>query len=131
MGLKDLYIASTDKSPEISMNIDGMIRIGGRGLAINKTEITDNVLDWIDNYVKAPAEITYVKFYFEYLNSFTTTTVVAALKKLSQVMLKSCKLKIIWYYEDDDEDIVERGEYIAAALQMPIEFVATHKGEDD
>jgi hypothetical protein len=127
MALKDLHIASTDKSPDIFLHADGMLRIKGRGLAINRTELTDKVLDWIDTYLENPAEITYVIFAFEYLNSFSTTIFVMILKRLSQVLLKSKKLKISWYYEEDDEDIVERGEYISSALHIPIDFIVSKR----
>lgn len=127
MALKELHILPTDKSPEVFMNPNGVLKIHGRGLAINRTDITDRIMQWIDNYLEDPAEVTYVNIAFEYLNSFTTSIVVAVLKKLSNVLLKSRKLKIIWIYEEDDEDILERGEYIAAALHMPIEFISSGK----
>jgi len=55
---------------------------------------------------------TIVIIAFEYLNRFSTTILVSILRKLSQVILQSEKPVIQWYYEEDDEDIVERGEYV-------------------
>ena len=130
MVLKDLHIPPTDKSPEVILDPKGILRIQGRGLALNSTDVTDRTLKWIEHYLENPADVTYVYFAFEYLNSFSTSVIVSALKKLSAVMLKSKKLKIIWLYEEDDDDIMERGEYIAAALHMPIEFIATGKDQD-
>ena len=37
---------------------------------------------------------------------------------------KMKKAVIRWYYEEDDEDILERGEYISAAFNIPVEFIA-------
>jgi len=31
-----------------------------------------------------------------------------------------------WYYEEDDEDILERGEYISSTLNIPITFIKTN-----
>jgi len=121
------HILPTDKSPEVYLDPVGTIKVKGRGLVVNRTESSDIILDWLDKYLVAPAEVTYVTIEFEYLNSFSTATLVTMLKKLSHVLLQSRKLKIIWYYEEDDEDIMERGEYIAAALNMPIEFIVTHR----
>jgi hypothetical protein len=127
MAVEGTHILPTDKSPEVFLNPDGTIKIHGRGLVVNRTGASDVIIDWIDKYLDDPAEVTYVTIEFEYLNSFSTTTLVTMLKKLSRVLLKSRKIKIIWYYEEDDEDIMERGEYIAAALNMPIEFIVKHK----
>jgi hypothetical protein len=80
-------------------------------------------MNWIDEYLSNPAEITYVNIAFEYLNSFSTTILVSILRKLSQVILQSKKLVIQWYYEEDDEDILERGEYISSTFDIPIKFI--------
>jgi hypothetical protein len=102
-----------------------MIKIIGRGLIGNKSEVTEQIGIWIDEYVTKPAEITYVIISFEYLNSFCTTILVSMLRKLSQVLLQSGKLVIQWYYEEDDEDILERGEYISSSFDIPITFIPT------
>jgi hypothetical protein len=71
-----------------------MIKIRGRGLFQNKTEVIEQIMNWIDEYLRIPTEITYVIISFEYLNSFSTTILVSILRKLSQVILQSGKLVI-------------------------------------
>jgi SiaC family regulatory phosphoprotein len=123
--LGELHILPTDNTPEFLFSPDGMIKIRGRGLFQNKTETIEQIMNWIDEYLSNPAEITYVIIAFEYLNSFSTTILVSILRKLSQVILQSEKLVVQWYYEEDDEDIVERGEYISSAFNIPITFILT------
>ena len=122
-----VHILPTEKSPEVYLNPEGTIHMKGRGAIVNRAEFPDQVFEWIDLYVNNPAEVTYVIIDFEYLNSYSTTTLFSVLKKISRVMLKSKKLIIKWYYEEDDEDILERGEYIAASLSIPLEFIVKHK----
>jgi hypothetical protein len=128
--MKELHILPSEKTPEIYLNPDGTFRIEGRGLSVNRTHITDQILEWLDLYLENPAEVTYVSITFEYLNSHSTSTLFTMLKKISQVLLQSKKLVIKWFYEEDDEDILERGEYIASVLNIPIEFLVTHKNHD-
>jgi hypothetical protein len=40
---------------------------------------------------------------------------VSILRKLSQVNQQRKKFTIRWYFEDGDDDILERGEYISSA----------------
>lgn len=122
----EIHILPTDNTPEFLFSTDGMLKIRGRGLYGNKTKETEQIVNWIDEYLLNPAEITYVTIAFEYLNSFSTTVLVTILRKLLQVILKSGKLVIQWYYEEDDEDILERGEYISSTFNIPIEFILTH-----
>lgn len=112
------------------MDPEGRIRINGRGLVVNKTDVPDMINDWLDTYIMDPAEITYVTIAFEYLNSFSTSYLLTYLKKISQVLIQSKKLKVQWFYEEDDEDMFERGEYIALSLNIPIEFIITNKLSD-
>ena len=126
MATGEIHILPTDNTPEFLFRPDGMIKIIGRGLIGNKSEVTEQIGIWIDEYVTKPAEITYVIIAFEYLNSFCTTILVSMLRKLSQVLLHSGKLVVQWYYEEDDEDILERGEYISSTLNIPIEFIMTN-----
>jgi hypothetical protein len=127
MVLEKIHILPTDKTPEILLSPDGILKFKGRGLAVNNNEVPAHVLTWIDNYVKRPAEITYVVIAFEYLNSFSTTILVSILKKLSLINRCSAKLVIQWYYEEDDDDILDRGEYILTSINLPIEFIKTRK----
>jgi hypothetical protein len=129
--MKEVHILPSEKTPEIYLSPEGTIRIQGRGLSVNRTHITDQILEWLDLYLENPAEVTYVSITFEYLNSHSTSTLFTMLKKITQVMLQSKKLVIKWFYEEDDEDILERGEYIASALNIPIEFLVTHKDQDN
>lgn len=126
MKIGDLHILPTDNTPEFLFSPDGMLKIRGRGLFQNKNEVIEQIMDWINEYLFNPAEITYVILEFEYLNSFNTTILVSFLRKLSQVILQSEKLVVQWYYEEDDEDILERGEYISSTLNIPITFIKTN-----
>ncbi len=123
----EVHILPSDKTPEVILNPEGTIRIQGRGLSVHRSEVNDMIIGWIDSYLKEPAEITYVHIAFEYLNSYSTKTLYEMLKRLTQLLIQSRKLIIRWYYEEDDEDILERGEYISSALNIPIEFVVSHK----
>ena len=127
MILDSVHILPTDKTPEVYLNPEGTIKIKGRGLTINRTELPEVIMDWIGKYLLEPADITYVIIAYEYLNSFNTSSLVTILKKISEVLFQSRKLVIKWFYEDDDDDILERGEYIAAALQIPFEFVPSFR----
>jgi hypothetical protein len=122
----NLHILPTGNMPEFLLVPEGIIKIKGRGLVVYNTEVNDQVMSWIDDYKRNPAEITYVIIALEYLNSFTTNILVSILKSLSQVVLQSGKLIIHWYYEEDDEDMLERGEYISSTFNIPIKFIISN-----
>lgn len=116
------HILPTDNSPEVFLNPEGIIKVKGRGMVVNKTSVPEQINEWLDGYLHNPAETTYVIVAFEYLNSYSTTILASVLKKVSQVIQHNNKFVIRWYYEEDDEDIFDRGEYISESLNLPIEL---------
>ena len=123
MGISKLHILPTDNTPEVLLNPEGFIKIKGRGMVANKTSVPEEIINWLDAYLINPAETTDVIIAFEYLNSYSTTILATTLKKISQVTQQNKKFVIHWYYEEEDYDILERGEYISETYDIPIEFI--------
>jgi hypothetical protein len=104
---------------------EGSIKLKGRGMVLSNNENFGKVTEWIDSYLTDPAETTYVTFCLEYLNSYCTAKLVTILQKISEVIGQNKKLVVYWYYEEDDNDILERGEYISETLKIGMEFIET------
>jgi hypothetical protein len=115
----------TKDTPGFFLNPDGMLKINGRGLYQNETEEIKQVMNWIDEYLSNPAETTCLIIAFEYLNSFSTTIIVSLLRKLTTALLQPNKLVIHWYYEEDDEAMIEQGECISSTFNIPMDFRCT------
>lgn len=122
----EIHILPSDSTPEFLFSSDGRFKIRGRGLYKTETSAVGELINWIDEYLGDPAEITYVVIALEYLNSYSTTILVSILRRLNMVLLQSKKLVIQWYYEEDDEDLLERGEYISMTFDIPVTFIPTN-----
>lgn len=105
------------------MNPEGIIRIRGRSIHENVAEYFAPVEEWITEYIESPAEVTCVDMNLEYFNSASAKVFIHLLQKITYVALKHKKFVFNWYYEDGDEDILERGEYFASVLDVPFNFV--------
>jgi hypothetical protein len=123
--MEEVHILATNKNPEVLLNPEGIIKIKGRAIDESRTKFSEQVMTWIDSYILNPAQSTEVTIALEYLNSFNAIILASFLKKLSQLNQQSRKLVIRWYIEEDDEDLLERGEYISSTLNIPIEFIMT------
>jgi hypothetical protein len=123
MPTESIHILPTGNTPEIILDPKGIVKIKGRGLFAHKTRLPEKVLSWLESYLEDPAETTEIIIAFEYLNSFSTRILTSILQKIATVLFMGRKYEIHWYYEADDEDILERGEYIASTLDIPIRFI--------
>ena len=123
---REIHILPTNQTPEFIFNSEGLIKIRGRGLYCDRPELSDQIKNWIEGYINNPAKVTHVTFAFEYLNSLSTSVLIFILRKLSRIILQSKKLVVQWYYEPDDENILDRGKYISLCCDIPIEFILTN-----
>jgi hypothetical protein len=116
-------ILSTIGSPEVILNPHGVITIRGRSINGNINTLNSEIEEWIDKYISNPAEITYIDFYLEYFNKANSRVFISILKKLETLNLLGKKFSINWYYEEGDEDILEKGEYLSSELNIPFNFI--------
>lgn len=121
--MDELFIKPSRNSPEISLSPSGTLRMKGRSIHENVYEFFSCVMDWVDAYINEPAETTFVDIQLEYFNSASAKYIVMILQKLKQVHLKDKKYYVNWFYEEGDEDILERGEYFESVLDMDFNFV--------
>lgn len=121
--MEELRISPTKNTPEIILNPEGIIRIRGRSIHENVAEYFTPVDEWITVYIQSPAEVTCVDMNLEYFNSASAKVFIQLLQKITYVALKHKKFIFNWYFEDGDEDILERGEYFASVLDVPFNYI--------
>ena len=121
--MEELKFAPTKNTPEIVLLPEGKIRIRGRSIHENAADFFAPVEEWISGYILSPANVTSVDMSLDYFNSASAKIFISLLQKITYVTLKHKKFVINWYYEEGDEDILERGEYFASILDVPVNFI--------
>lgn len=123
--MEELRIPPTRNSPEVILTPEGFIRIKGRSIHENVVDFYEPVESWITEYIKNPADITCVDINLEYFNSASAKTIIHLLQIVTYVQLKNKKFLFNWFYEEGDEDVLERGQYFASVLDVPFNFIRT------
>ncbi len=118
-------LESTKKTPLVQLDPAGKIRIGGRSIPEDASKFYDAILNWVLEYVGSPQDSTVVDIELEYFNSGSAKFVMQILRELSELIHNGKELKVNWYYEEGDDDILERGEYYASILDLEINFIET------
>jgi len=121
--MQELKIAPTKNTPDIFMSPKGIIKIKGRSIHEDVVDFFAPVKKWIDEYITKPAQLTTVDLNLEYFNSSSAKAIIYMLQQVMLVKIKDKTFVVNWYYEDGDEDIFERGEYIAAVLNVRMNFI--------
>lgn len=118
-----IHIEGTRKTPSISLDPQGIIKIEGRSIPEDAELFFKDVELWMNEYIHSNSESTRVDLSFEYLNSGTSKVILHILKSLKELSASGHKLIINWYYEEGDDDILERGEYYASILAIKINLI--------
>ena len=122
---KKLSIEGTRKTPTVLLDPEGIISIHGRSIPEDASIFFREVMEWIDMYLTVPQDQTRIDIALEYLNSGTSKYVLQLLKKLRDLNHNGHKLIVNWYYEEGDDDILERGEYYSSILDLKINYIET------
>jgi len=62
-------ISRTKNTPEVILDTKGIIKLTGRLITENPVDFFIVFEEWIEEYFKKPAEITYIEIYLEFINS--------------------------------------------------------------
>ncbi len=123
--LKVLEIQGTNKTPYIKFDPEaGELIMKGRSIPENAVEFYKPLVDWLNEYAKNPKDKTTVKIQLEYFNTSSSKCILDVFKKLEEIHKKEGKEVVInWYYEEDDEDMLEAGEDYQSILKIPFRMI--------
>ena len=120
--LQDLQIEKTRYTPFIHLS-EGDIRFEGRSVLSDPYDLYQPVYEWIKEYIHNNPPDTLIDLKFEYINTSSMKWVFEILRTfLEEPSLKE-KLKINWYYEEDDEDMKELGEILRSFLNSSFHLI--------
>lgn len=112
------------KLPALSLNASsGVLELEGKSIPERTSEFYDPVLAWIDEYMQSPQEETTLNIKLEYCNSSSTRYLMDILERLDRLSKGGKKVTINWYYEEDDEDMLDLGQSYSVPLSIPINMI--------
>lgn len=119
--MDNLTIEGSAKTPTIEFVGEGKLLIKGRSIPENSIEFYKPIIDWIGSYGGAPQGTTEVNIQLEYFNTSSSKCILDVFKKLET--LAGTEVKVNWYYEEDDEDMLEAGEDYQAIIDLPFKMI--------
>jgi hypothetical protein len=109
------------KTPHISFDAEkGFLEIKGKSIPENSIEFYQPVYNWLDQYAREPNGKTEIVVELEYFNTSSSKCLLDIFRKL-ETLQKSAKseVSVTWFYEEDDEDMMEAGEDYNSIIKLP------------
>lgn len=119
-----IVIEGTPKTPSVNFNAQkGTIEIRGRSIPENSIEFYKPMVDWLDHYSAVPSPKTVVNIHLEYFNTSSSKCILDLFKKLELIHKAKNAVVVNWYYEEDDEDMLEAGEDYESIIRIPFKLI--------
>jgi hypothetical protein len=121
--MEPLFLKATDDTPEILLDKEkGIFKITGKSLPEDVIEFYSPVFSWLDHYVSDPNEETDLLIKVFYFNSASQRAFNEIFSILSRLKVKGKKVDVEWYYNEDDDEMLEAGREYADITSLPFQY---------
>jgi len=122
--METISIAGTNKTPSIEFNSDkGMLEIKGRSNPEDSKIFYRPLINWVDDYVSHPPEKTTVTIQLEHFNTISSKSLLDLFKRLKTLISEQKQIEVNWYYEKDDEDLLDAGKNYQHITGIPFSMI--------
>lgn len=121
--MSSIRLESTAKTPEVEFVQEPLtMSISGRSIPENSIEFYKPLMDWVDDNLPGVAADVTISIRLEYFNTSSSKCLMDLLKRVEKTGVNAT---VAWYYEDEDEDMLEAGEDYDAIINIPFKLIAT------
>jgi len=130
--MKILEIPKTEKTPEIILDDEGYLQIKGKCLPENIRDFSGQVIEKLEMYLDTlrpdpdrENDSGAFRIYFKlgYFNSAAAKFIADVLLVVDDYLQKGLGIKVFWYFDEDDTDMLEAGQDISKMVNVPMEYV--------
>lgn len=120
-----LQIDGSVNSPSVKFDPQsGTLELSGRSIPEGAYEFFLPLTEWVKDYAKSPAEKTVLNLKLEYINSNSFKMILDIFKPLEQLHKEGKSVQVNWYYEQDDEAMLEAAEDYREVLTLPFKLIS-------
>jgi hypothetical protein len=128
--MENLTCKRTVNTPELSFGTDGNFRMAGVSVPENSLRFYEPVFTWLTEFFKTNPQTVNIDLLLHYLNTSSTRALIDILVKVKEEAPAHCLIKVVWYYEEGDEDMLEFGNELQILCKLPLQFVEIEQQDD-
>ncbi len=122
--MESISIPGTLKTPSIVSDVDkGLIEIKGRSNPENSSQFYKPLIEWVEKYSTNPSEKTVINIKLEHFNTSSSKCILDIFKKLEPIKKANGDIQVNWYFEEDDEEMMEAGETYGTMTIIPFRMI--------
>ncbi|MEO9484735.1 MAG: DUF1987 domain-containing protein [Ekhidna sp.] len=123
--MEPIKIQPTRNTPAVLLDPSrGVFKMYGRSSPENSIQFYEPLRSALANHITV--ERVDVRIKMEYFNTSSSKCIYDLLKELKSLETKGKEVIVRWYYDEDDEDMLEAGEDYSDLLNLPFRFIEYH-----
>ncbi len=120
----DLNIEKTKYSLEIkTLQNKGIIQMSGASYPENAIEFFKPIIDWINEYIQKIGKKLSLELRINYQNTSSSKMILDIIDILEEYYKQNGDVKVIWFYDEEDEDVYETGEELKEDFELPFDII--------
>jgi hypothetical protein len=122
--MEDLILEPTKSSPTVRFSVtSGVWELSGKSCPENVFAFYDPIFKWIKSFIAEVNGPILFNVRLTYFNTSSSKTLLDLFEIFSEYHKSGGKIEVNWYYEEDDEDMLESGEEFSEDVDLPFNFV--------
>ncbi|MEO9806496.1 MAG: DUF1987 domain-containing protein [Reichenbachiella sp.] len=123
--MQGYFIRSSRVTPSVYFNPKKeLLDLRGKSSPENPLSFYGSLLLNMDRYAKSSTGNITVNLAFEYFNTSSSKCIFNLLRKLENFDQQGKRVIVNWYYEDEDDDMLEAGEDFSSFFGYEFNFVS-------
>ena len=119
-----ISIQETEATPTVEFSPEnGILTIKGRSHPENSKVFYNPIISWCEEYVSTEPEKTILNVELEHFNTMTSKSLLDVFRSLKPLHDEGKDLIVKWFYEADDEELLDAGQTYQEITGLNFEMV--------
>lgn len=115
-------IVQTRTTPHAEFR-NGHLIIKGKSVPFDHPDCYDTIKDRLVVYAKNPMRRTQIDFDLSAVNAVSKRSIVDTFRLLEEINGEETKVQVNWFYQSDDEDVLEFGEICQSNFDVSVNLL--------
>jgi hypothetical protein len=122
--MDNLILNPSSYTPGVNFDFkSGLLELSGTSTPEDSYNFFQPLMNWLELYKKSPARHTTLVFKMEYFNTSSTAFILRIIKAVGLLKEEGKEISIQWFYQEEDDDLVEAGRDFGILAETNIELV--------
>lgn len=121
--MENLYIEASKSTPLIEYK-NQVFSISGQSYPENAYHFFQPVIQWLKEFLETMTEATVFSFNLEYMNTSSSKFIMDIIDILDAAFVNGKEIVINWYYDIDNESLLDCAEEFKEDVQLPFNIIA-------